>query len=41
MYGGFSDKGAHFAEWFEVVKNVLKLGFAGNHCDVKCPCNRC
>jgi hypothetical protein len=41
MYDGFSDKGAHSTEWFEVAKNVLKLGFAGDHCEAKCPCNRC
>jgi hypothetical protein len=28
MYDGFSDKGACFAEWFEITKNFLKLVFA-------------
>jgi hypothetical protein len=28
MYHGFSDKGAHFAEWFEIAQNFLKLAFA-------------
>jgi hypothetical protein len=41
MYDRFSDKGAHFAEWFEIVKNFLKLAFAGDHREAKCPCNRC
>jgi hypothetical protein len=41
MYDGFSDKGAHFAEWFEIAKNFLKLDFAGNRREAKCPCNRC
>jgi hypothetical protein len=41
MYDGFSDKGVHSVEWFEVAKNFLKLAFAGDHREVKCPCNRC
>jgi hypothetical protein len=41
MYDGFSDKGAHSTEWFKVAKNFLKLAFAGDHCEVKCSCNRC
>jgi hypothetical protein len=41
MYGGFSDKGAHFAEWFEIAKNFLKLAFACDHHEAKCSCNRC
>jgi hypothetical protein len=41
MYYGFSDKGAHSAEWFEIMKNFLKLAFAGDHSEAKCPCNRC
>jgi hypothetical protein len=41
VYDGFSDKGAHFAEWFEVVKNFLKLAFAGEYREVKSMCNRC
>jgi hypothetical protein len=41
MYNGFSDKGAHSAEWFEVAKNFLKLALAADHREVKCPCNRC
>jgi hypothetical protein len=41
MYDGFSDKGAHSAEWFEIAKNFLKLAFAGGRREVKCPCNRC
>jgi hypothetical protein len=41
MFDGFSDKGAHSVDWFEIVKNFLKLAFAGDHCEAKCPCNRC
>jgi hypothetical protein len=41
MYDRFSDKGAHSAEWFEVTKNFLKLAFAGDRREAKCPCNRC
>jgi hypothetical protein len=41
MYDRFSDKGAHSAEWFEIVKNFLKLVFAGDRREAKCPCNRC
>jgi hypothetical protein len=41
MYDGFSDKGAHSIEWFEIAKNFLKLAFAGDHREAKCPCNRC
>jgi hypothetical protein len=41
MYDGFSDKGAHSAEWFEVVKNYLKLAFASDCREARCPCNSC
>jgi hypothetical protein len=41
MYDKFSDKGAHSAEWFEIVKNFLKLAFVGDHHEAKHPCNRC
>jgi hypothetical protein len=41
MYDKFSDKGAHSAKWFEIAKNFLKLAFAGDRCEVKCPWNRC
>jgi hypothetical protein len=41
MYDGFSDKGAHSAEWFEIVKNFLKLDFVGGRHEAKCLCNRC
>jgi hypothetical protein len=41
MYKGFSDKGAHSAEWFEVAKSFLKLAFAGDRHEAKCLCNRC
>jgi hypothetical protein len=41
MYDGFSDKGAHSTEWFEVTKNFLKLAFASDCREAKCLCNRC
>jgi hypothetical protein len=41
MYDGFSDKGAHFAEWFEIAKNFLKLVFASDRREAKCPDSRC
>jgi hypothetical protein len=41
MYDGFSDKGAHSAEWFKIAKNFLKLAFASDHRDAKSPRNRC
>jgi hypothetical protein len=41
MYNRVSGKGAHSAKWFEVAKNFLKLAFAGDHREAKCPCNRC
>jgi hypothetical protein len=41
MYDRFSDKGAHSAKWFEIMKNFLKLAFAGDHHEVKCLCNKC
>jgi hypothetical protein len=41
MYDGFSDKGAHSTEWFEVERNFLMLAFASDHHEAKYPCNRC
>jgi hypothetical protein len=41
MYDGFSDKCTHSVEWFEIVKNFLKLVFVGDRREAKCPCNRC
>jgi hypothetical protein len=41
MYDRFSDKGAHSTEWFKIAKNFLKLAFAGDHREARCPCNRC
>jgi hypothetical protein len=41
IYDRLSDKGAHCAEWFEITMNLLKLAFAGDHHEGKCPCNRC
>jgi hypothetical protein len=41
MYDGFSDKGALSTEWFEIVRNFLKLAFVGDCREAKCPCNRC
>jgi hypothetical protein len=39
MYDRFSDKGAHFVEWFEITKNFLKLAFASDRHEAKYPCN--
>jgi hypothetical protein len=36
MYDGFSDKCAHFAEWFEIAKNFMKPAFAGDPREAKC-----
>jgi hypothetical protein len=41
MYDGFSDKGTHSPEWLEIATFFLKLAFAGDHREAKCPCNRC
>jgi hypothetical protein len=41
MYHGFSDKGAHSAEWFWITKGFLKLAFAGGYREAMCPCSRC
>jgi hypothetical protein len=41
MYDGFSDKGVHSIEWFEIAKNFLKLAFTGDHHESKCLYNRC
>jgi hypothetical protein len=41
MYDGFSDKGSHSADWFEIAKIFLKLAFAGDRREVKSSCNRC
>jgi hypothetical protein len=41
MYDRFNDKGARSAEWFEIMKNFLKLAFAGDRHEAKCPCNKC
>jgi hypothetical protein len=41
MYDRFSDKGAHSAEWFQISKDFIKLAFASDHREPKCPCNWC
>jgi hypothetical protein len=41
MYDRFSDTGKHFAEWFQITKEFLKLAFAGGHREVSCSCSRC
>jgi hypothetical protein len=41
MYDRFSDNGAHFAEWFEITKTFMKLGFVGGCCGESCPCSMC
>jgi hypothetical protein len=35
MYDEFSHKGAHSTEWFEIMKNFLKLAFAGDRREAK------
>jgi hypothetical protein len=40
MYDGFSDKSVHSVEWLGIVKNFLKLAFAGDHYEAKCLFNR-
>jgi hypothetical protein len=41
MHDRFNDNVAHSAQWFEIAKNFMKLAFAGDRREVKCPCNRC
>jgi hypothetical protein len=41
MYDRFNNKGADSVEWFDIEKNFLKLAFAGDRHEAKCPCNRC
>jgi hypothetical protein len=41
MYDGFSDKGAHSIEWFEIAKKFLNLAFVGDCREAKCPYNKC
>jgi hypothetical protein len=41
MYDKFSDKGAHFAKWFEVAENFLKVAFVDDRREAKCSCNGC
>jgi cytidine deaminase len=41
MYDGFSDTGEPSVEWVLITKDFLKLAFAGDSCEVCCPCGRC
>jgi hypothetical protein len=41
MYNGFSDIGKHSAEWVCVIKEFLKLAFAGGRHEASSPCSRC
>jgi hypothetical protein len=41
MYGGFSDTGKHSVKWVQIIKEFLKLPFAGGRREVSCPCSRC
>jgi hypothetical protein len=34
MHDGFSDKGPHSAQWFEIAKNFLKLAFISDRLEV-------
>jgi hypothetical protein len=41
MYDGFSDTGKQFAECVRIIKEFLKLAFAGGRREASCPCSRC
>jgi predicted transcriptional regulator len=41
MYDGFNDTGKHSTEWVRIIKEFLKLAFAGGHREVSCPCGMC
>jgi hypothetical protein len=41
IYDRFSDTGKYFAEWVQITKEFLKLGFAGGHREGSCSCGRC
>jgi hypothetical protein len=40
MYDGFSDTGKHSVEWVRITE-FLKLAFADDHREARCPCSRC
>jgi hypothetical protein len=39
MYDGFSDKGGHSTEWVWIIKEFLKVAFAGGHHEASYPCS--
>jgi hypothetical protein len=39
MYDGFSDKGVHSTEWVWIIKEFLKVAFAGGHHEASYPCS--
>jgi hypothetical protein len=41
MYEGFSDTGKHSAKWVRIIKEFLRLTFAGGHREPSCLCSRC
>jgi hypothetical protein len=41
IYDGFSDTSKHSAEWVRIIKEFLKLAFAGDRHKASCPCSRC
>jgi hypothetical protein len=40
MYDGFSDTGKHSVEWVRITE-FLKLAFADDHREARCPYSRC
>jgi hypothetical protein len=40
MYDEFSDTGKHSTEWIQIIKEFLKLAFAGGHREASCLCSR-
>jgi hypothetical protein len=41
MYDEFSDTDKHSAEWVRIIKEFLKLAFAGSQREASCLCSRC
>jgi hypothetical protein len=40
-YDGFRNTDKHSTEWVQIIKEFLKLAFAGGHREASCPCIRC
>jgi hypothetical protein len=41
MYDGFTDTGKLSTEWVQIIKEFLKLAFAGSRHETSCLCSRC